>query len=81
MASSSLKFVIVTLAIVLVVFTGTSCADDELSTGFYSKSCPKAFSAIKSVVNSAISKERRIGASLVRLFFHDCFVNVSFFSV
>ncbi|PON41857.1 Peroxidase [Parasponia andersonii] len=72
--SSSLKInVIVTLAIVLVVFTGTSSA--KLSTDFYSKSCPKVFSTIKSVVHSAIVKERRIGASLLRLFFHDCFVN------
>nr|AYD69105.1 peroxidase 52 [Humulus lupulus] len=75
-SSSSLKFVIVTLAIVLVVFTATCYADDDdLSTGFYSKSCPKVFSTVKSAVHSAISNERRIGASLLRLHFHDCFVN------
>ncbi|KAF4389576.1 hypothetical protein F8388_009709 [Cannabis sativa] len=74
--SSSLK-IIVNLAIVFVVFTRTSFADDDdLSSGFYSKSCPKVFSTVKSAVHSAISNERRIGASLLRLHFHDCFVNV-----
>jgi hypothetical protein len=29
------------------------------------------------VVQNAVSKERRLGASLLRLFFHDCFVNVN----
>eukprot|EP00257_Ricinus_communis_P015847 XP_015573840.1 peroxidase 4-like [Ricinus communis] len=57
----------------LVIFSGSSSA--QLSTNFYSKSCPKLFSTVRSVVQGAVSKERRMGASLVRLFFHDCFVN------
>lgn len=59
---------------VLVGFTGNSSA--QLSTKFYSKSCPQVFDAVKSVVKSAVSKEKRMGASLLRLHFHDCFVNV-----
>ncbi|KAL6980811.1 peroxidase [Sarracenia purpurea var. burkii] len=47
----------------------------QLSTSFYSKSCPNLFTTVNSVVKSAISKEARMGASLLRLFFHDCFVN------
>uniref|UniRef100_A0A2N9G7W0 Peroxidase n=1 Tax=Fagus sylvatica TaxID=28930 RepID=A0A2N9G7W0_FAGSY len=62
---------IVVLA-VLVIFTGSSSA---LSKNQYSKSCPKVFTAVQSVVQSAISKQPRQGASLIRLFFHDCFVN------
>ncbi|KAB1225697.1 Peroxidase 4 [Morella rubra] len=64
--------VVVTLAI-LVVFTGSSSA--QLSTSFYSKRCPKVFSTVQSVVKHAISVEARLGASLLRLHFHDCFVN------
>ena len=60
--------------VLLVLLMGSSSA--ELSTNFYSKSCPKLFSTVKSVVQSAVSEEKRMGASLVRLFFHDCFVNV-----
>nr|AHB59751.1 Prx01 [Brunfelsia pauciflora var. calycina] len=33
------------------------------------------FSTVASVVADAIRRERRMGASLIRLFFHDCFVD------
>ncbi|KAJ1695367.1 hypothetical protein LUZ63_012065 [Rhynchospora breviuscula] len=51
------------------------CASAQLSTNYYSSTCPKLFSTVKPVVQSAISKENRMGASILRLFFHDCFVN------
>ncbi|KAL7229261.1 hypothetical protein ACSBR2_007879 [Camellia fascicularis] len=69
--SSSLK-AFVALAF-LMLFIGSSAA--QLSPTFYSKSCPNLFTTVKSAVQSAISKEARMGASLLRLFFHDCFVN------
>ncbi|XP_068641768.1 cationic peroxidase 1-like [Aristolochia californica] len=47
----------------------------QLSSNFYSSSCPKALSTIQSAVKSAVDKEKRMGASLLRLHFHDCFVN------
>ena len=72
--SASSFLLIVSLAI-LVIFSGSSYA--KLSTNFYSKSCPKVFSTVQSVVHSAISKQPRQGASLLRLHFHDCFVNVN----
>ncbi|PNX56379.1 peroxidase, partial [Trifolium pratense] len=37
--------------------------------------CPNALSTIRSVVKDAVQKENRIGASILRLHFHDCFVN------
>nr|GLL36817.1 cationic peroxidase 1-like [Ipomoea trifida] len=45
----------------------------QLSANFYSSSCPNALSIIKSAVNSAVQSEARMGASLLRLHFHDCF--------
>ena len=48
----------------------------QLSSTFYAKSCPNALSTISSAVNSAVSSEKRMGASLLRLHFHDCFVQV-----
>ncbi|XP_023922713.1 cationic peroxidase 1 [Quercus suber] len=47
----------------------------QLSSDFYATSCPNALSTIKSAVESAVSSEARMGASLLRLHFHDCFVN------
>ncbi|XP_010256954.1 PREDICTED: cationic peroxidase 1-like [Nelumbo nucifera] len=57
----------------LLVISGTASA--QLSSTYYSTSCPEALSTIKSAVTSAVAKERRMGASLLRLHFHDCFVN------
>ncbi|BAT81392.1 hypothetical protein LR48_Vigan07g088900 [Vigna angularis] len=47
----------------------------NLSPHFYDKVCPQALPVIRSVVQRAINREPRIGASLLRLHFHDCFVN------
>lgn len=47
----------------------------QLSSIFYSSSCSNALSTIQSVVQSAVKNESRMGASLLRLHFHDCFVN------
>lgn len=47
----------------------------QLLSNFYSSSCPDALSTIQSAVQSAVNNESRMGASLLRLHFHDCFVN------
>ena len=65
---------IITFAITLVLF-GTIC-DAQLSSNFYDTTCPNALSTIRSVIRTAVSKERRMAASLIRLHFHDCFVQV-----
>ncbi|CAN6444713.1 unnamed protein product [Victoria cruziana] len=51
-----------------------ACATAQLSTTFYDSVCPTALSTIKQTVVSAVSNEARMGASLLRLHFHDCFV-------
>jgi peroxidase len=63
------------LAVVLSLLAGA--ANAQLSPSFYSKSCPKLASIVRSGMASAVQKEKRMGASILRLFFHDCFVNVS----
>ncbi|OEL20902.1 Cationic peroxidase 1 [Dichanthelium oligosanthes] len=47
----------------------------ELTSDYYSETCPDALSTIKVLVDAAILSQPRMGASLVRLHFHDCFVN------
>uniref|UniRef100_A0A7N0TK70 Peroxidase n=1 Tax=Kalanchoe fedtschenkoi TaxID=63787 RepID=A0A7N0TK70_KALFE len=63
------------LAVCLFLFTVGTTVSAQLTANFYATSCPKALSTIKTAVNSAFSSERRMGASLLRLHFHDCFVN------
>ncbi|XP_010685962.1 cationic peroxidase 1 [Beta vulgaris subsp. vulgaris] len=50
-------------------------AQAQLSANYYAKTCPKALSTIRNAVRKAVSAESRMGASLLRLHFHDCFVN------
>ncbi|KAD5961611.1 hypothetical protein R6Q59_014735 [Mikania micrantha] len=50
-------------------------ANSQLTTNFYSNSCPKLFTIVRQQVKIAIKAETRMAASLIRLHFHDCFVN------
>ncbi|XP_009775239.1 cationic peroxidase 1-like [Nicotiana tabacum] len=59
----------------LLVFSLIRLSSARLSADYYEKSCPKAIYTIKNAVTNAVAKERRMGASLLRLHFHDCFVN------
>ncbi|CAM8916334.1 unnamed protein product [Rhodiola kirilowii] len=52
-----------------------SFSSAQLSMSYYSKTCPKVFDTVRSEIHSVVSKEPRMGASITRLFFHDCFVN------
>ncbi|KAB5539067.1 hypothetical protein DKX38_016600 [Salix brachista] len=59
--------------ILMLFFLSTAC-QAKLSSSFYDKSCPNAESAIRTAISAAIARERRMAASLIRLHFHDCFV-------
>lgn len=67
------------LLCVIVLSASLSHSHAQLTQDFYNNVCPKALSTIKSIVSKAIKREPRMGASLLRLHFHDCFVNVSSF--
>ncbi|KAL6629397.1 hypothetical protein ACP70R_029162 [Stipagrostis hirtigluma subsp. patula] len=51
-----------------------SAAYGQLSTTFYATTCPTLELIVRIAMTRAILAERRMGASLARLFFHDCFV-------
>nr|GMD40016.1 cationic peroxidase 1-like [Ipomoea batatas] len=53
----------------------------QLSKNFYETSCPEALSIIKLSVHSTVQTEPRMGASLLRLHFFDCFINASPLSI
>ncbi|XP_031492445.1 peroxidase P7-like [Nymphaea colorata] len=71
MASSS--FHAPTLVSILVLLLGNSRA--QLTPDFYEDSCPDLLNIVQAQVEIAVQNEKRMGASLLRLFFHDCFVN------
>jgi len=58
----------------LVFLTPHVCS--QLYYNFYIRTCPNLNRIVKNNILSAISNDSRIAASLLRLHFHDCFVNV-----
>lgn len=52
----------------------SSAAYGQLNTKFYDYSCPHLEFIVRLSMFKAILTERRMGASLLRLHFHDCFV-------
>ncbi|KAL4186282.1 hypothetical protein AMTRI_Chr09g33090 [Amborella trichopoda] len=69
----------ITTLLMILLCTSSSmllvCEGQQLTSNFYDSTCPNALSTIRTAIRTAISAERRMGASLIRLHFHDCFVN------
>lgn len=61
-----------------ILFCMFAMVTSQLTSSCYESTCPQALSIIRSSVISAVAKEHRMGASLLRLHFHDCFVNACF---
>nr|XP_010925616.1 peroxidase P7 [Elaeis guineensis] len=70
MALFSNTFLVLSILSLLVC-----AANGQLSPTFYSRNCPNLQSIVRSVMAQAVQKEPRMAASILRLFFHDCFVN------
>ncbi|XP_031480120.1 peroxidase P7-like [Nymphaea colorata] len=59
---------------VAVLLLARGCSS-QLTPDFYQESCPDLLPTIRYQVQLAVNRQPRMGASLLRLFFHDCFVN------
>jgi len=64
------------LAVILVALLTGAADAQQLSPNFYSKTCPNLATIVRQQMASAVAAEKRMGASILRMFFHDCFVNV-----
>lgn len=49
-----------------------------LSMGYYMMSCPFAEQIVKDSVNNALQADPSLAAGLIRMLFHDCFIEVTF---
>ncbi|KAK9115673.1 hypothetical protein Sjap_014620 [Stephania japonica] len=74
--ASSLAFLASSTLIFLLLILNNNVIESQaqLSPSFYARTCPNALPIIKAAVRTAVSRERRMAASLLRLHFHDCFV-------
>lgn len=65
------------LAFLCVLFGFVCFSNAQLSSNYYGASCPNLKTIVGNAMKEAVNREARLGASVLRLFFHDCFVNVS----
>jgi peroxidase len=63
-------------ALLAVVALHGAAEAQQLSASYYDGSCPNVYSTVRRVIQQARVSDPRILASLIRLQFHDCFVNV-----
>jgi peroxidase len=70
--ASSRVFSRVALALLLFVVAN----GDDLSSRYYDKTCPNVQGVVRSVMAQKVASEPRMAPAILRLFFHDCFVNV-----
>uniref|UniRef100_A0A2N9HGZ2 peroxidase n=1 Tax=Fagus sylvatica TaxID=28930 RepID=A0A2N9HGZ2_FAGSY len=63
------------IGLLCTILLGGSLSHGQLSSTFYDETCPNVSSIVRGVIEEALLTDIRIGASLIRLHFHDCFVN------
>ncbi|ESW17692.1 hypothetical protein PHAVU_007G260700 [Phaseolus vulgaris] len=63
------------VATILLVLTFVFPSEGQLSASFYSSTCSNVSSIVRDSVQQALTSDSRIAASLIRLHFHDCFVD------
>ena len=73
-ARGMLAFVILMAALVLCSSTGVEAT---LRSDFYSSSCPNVENLVYQAISKAYWSDSTVAPGILRLSFHDCFVNVS----
>lgn len=66
--------IIASLICFSLLFLVVPTNSQQLKAGFYDISCPNFESIVYNTMQQAVQGETRMAASILRLFFHDCFV-------
>ncbi|CAN6299929.1 unnamed protein product [Urochloa humidicola] len=74
MASSTPRAAAIAGVLVAALCSLNGAAAQQLCEDYYDDTCPDAYDIVKQVLIDAHSSDVRIYASLIRLHFHDCFV-------
>jgi peroxidase len=73
-SSSSFSYILVLMISGAIILMSLG-AKAQLTTTFYDTTCPNLTTVVQSVLSQAQQNDPRLAARLVRLHFHDCFVD------
>jgi len=73
------NFLTLLFAVEMIVVSGFSLGASGLNMNYYLFSCPLAELIVKSTLNRALQDDPTLAAGLVRMHFHDCFIEVIIF--
>ncbi|KAI9176591.1 hypothetical protein LWI28_004726 [Acer negundo] len=62
------------LLVSIISLVACKSANGQLSPNFYARTCSNLQTIVRDVMRQTVTREPRMGASILRLFFHDCFV-------
>lgn len=81
MASSKFIFIFVCFVVGSLMPSTKAQDPSKLTLEYYSKTCPHAQEIVRTEMECFVRANPRNAALLLRLHFHDCFVQVSFLSI
>ncbi|GAV84023.1 peroxidase domain-containing protein [Cephalotus follicularis] len=70
----SANIIVVLLLLEVLVTSGFNFVANGLSMNYYAMNCPLAEFVVKNSVNKALQADPTLAAGLVRMHFHDCFI-------
>jgi hypothetical protein len=76
MAMANLMTMFMLIEVITCGFGFGFGADSGLNMNYYLMSCPFVEPVVKNVVNRALDNDPTLAAALVRMHFHDCFIQV-----
>ncbi|KAK1566603.1 hypothetical protein Q3G72_001888 [Acer saccharum] len=62
------------LLVSIISLIACNSANGQLSPNFYATTCSNLQTIVRDVMRQTVTREPRMGASILRMFFHDCFV-------
>ncbi|CAL5042596.1 unnamed protein product [Urochloa decumbens] len=75
MSPSGVASRLVPLVLCVLLACTVAKGDHRLSFSYYDKTCPSAQHIVQSVMASRVAADQPTAPAVLRLFFHDCFVN------